>query len=101
VAGRFRLRWRLTAADRADRSGSVAGRVREIARAMLLILLICGATTLLSAERLNAQVFDVTNGNSSGPGSLAQAVSDANASGAAAIIRIDVPAITLDRILEP
>src|SRR6266851_3324069 len=100
VAGRFRYRWQVTAIEAGSWPRSVARHFREVVRATLLIVLICGAVTLLSAGRLNAQVFDVTNGNSSGPGSLAQAVSDANASGAAAIIRIDVPAVSLAREVE-
>jgi hypothetical protein len=101
VAGRFRYRWQVTAIEAGSWPRSVARHFHEVVRATLLIVLICGAVTLLSAGRLNAQVFDVTNGNSSGPGSLAQAVSDANASGAAAIIRIDVPAVSLAREVEP
>jgi autotransporter-associated beta strand protein len=83
-------------------SRSVTGRFCQIAPTTLLPVLIFGAVTLLSTERVNAQqVFDVTNGNASGPGSLAQAVGDANASGAAATIRIDVPAVNLAHTLGP
>jgi hypothetical protein len=53
------------------------------------------AGLLLVPGQARAQFFDVTNGNASGSGSLAKAISDANASGAAATIRIDVPSISL------
>jgi autotransporter-associated beta strand protein len=95
---RIRDRWRVKAF--ADVS-CLNGVVCKIARAAPLVVLICGLVTISSAGRLNAQVFDVTNGNASGPGSLAQALSDANASGAAATIQIDVTTVNLSRILEP
>jgi autotransporter-associated beta strand protein len=101
VVLRFRDRWRVKLTGAGNGSRSIAGCVGTLARAALFTVLIWTAVMLSSAQRLNAQVFDVTNGNSSGLGSLAQAVSDANASGAAATIRIDVPAVNLARILDP
>jgi len=86
---------------KAVRSGLFAERVRKIVRAIHRFVLIGGAIALFLPGRLNAQVFDVTNGNTSGPGSLAQAVSDANAFGLPATIQIGVPTINLQNSLEP
>jgi uncharacterized protein with beta-barrel porin domain len=53
----------------------------------------------LQIRSANAQVFDVTNGNASGAGSLPQAVFDANASGAPSSIQIEVPTVNLSNSL--
>jgi hypothetical protein len=67
---------------------------RRSLRAVWLVPAVA-ATLAAACAQSQAQVFDVINGNASGPGWLKQAVIDANASGQPATIQIDVPSINL------
>lgn len=65
----------------------------------LLLLAICGLISMFATTGVLASNFTVTNPNDSGPGSLRQAILDANASAGADTITFNIPGVGPHTIL--